>query len=191
MAAKKKKKGRKVAKRKVAKRSLRAGSIVTRKLSPATLKKLGMKLVKVGTKDGKIAYKLAKKTSRRPVSRGLGSAYKTPRQTTSRSSRKSVSLEDSAETRKMVPGAILVSPGGTTMRWVRFYRITARSGNVLTAQSLGQKYVRGDSQSGAVVPDTSKVGRTETFKIRNGSLKMGYQSWGYVWSGRPENVFGD
>lgn len=70
MAAKKrgrktKKRARKGAAR--ASTALRAGAIVTRKLSPATLKKHGLKLKAVGTRNGKKAYKLTK-SGRKPAS---------------------------------------------------------------------------------------------------------------------------
>lgn len=67
------KRRRKTAKKR-ASTALRVGTIVTRKLSPATLKKHGVRLKSVGKLDGKSAYKVVSANKRAKKTRnGLGS----------------------------------------------------------------------------------------------------------------------
>ena len=205
MAAKKKR-GRKKARgrRKTVRAStaLRAGSIITRKLSPATLKKQGVKLKAVGKMGGKTAYKVVRtskpRASAKPRMSRAAKKTKRTRWRDTPAGRKSIaegrarSSEWNAKNdARIKPGAILSASSGATMRFVTFFRVDKRENDRVVLTSLGQRYTWGDCQNGAVVPDMSKVGKSGRGKISGGSVKVGYRSYAYPWDGKPESVYGD
>lgn len=196
MPKKTSKRGRKTSKgRKSSKKrsstAVRVGSVVTRKLSPATMKKYGVKLKAIGKRDGKTAYKVMR--AKKSVARGKKTRWRDTREG------KRVIAENRAfaaglareSDKKIKPGAIMVAPEGVTMRWVKFYRVDRRDGDRVTMTGIGKKQTWGDSQNGTVMPDTSKTDNFQVHGRVDGGLVRVGRMRAHPWSGRPESEYGD
>lgn len=200
-----KKKTRKPARRST---SLRAGSIVTRRLDAKTLSKHGLRLSKIGIYDGKAAYKIVKAKATKPKAAKPPKASKlnrvkapkppkVPKPKAVKPPKSKVKRNRSIFQGSWGPpirvGMMLVSESGVTMRRVYFHRVTAISPPKVTIVHVPEKYVSGDMQSGRVVPNlNATTSSPHTYRLDpSGTMVRLGRSYAYAWSGKPEDVFGD